>query len=96
MRNRTTYQPDPDSAWPRFKHDHEAGGRPQDCQFCQSPRIFIAGDRRTCASCGYHQKPSDICLACNARLNAKSLEIRVGLCTECRRTAEEADTSSLS
>ncbi|WP_335939815.1 hypothetical protein [Streptomyces sp. PTD5-9] len=53
--------------------DHEAGGRAQDCR---SPRVFIAGGRRTWASFGYHQKPSAICLACAIRLNAKSVEIQ--------------------
>ena len=92
--SRTKFQPDRDKAWPHFKHDHEVGGRPYDCQFCQSPRVFFAGDKRICASCGYTQKPSDTCLACGTQLNTKSMEIQAGLCTECRHKAEEADASA--
>lgn len=55
---------------------------------------MITSDCRLCASCGYQQKPSDWCLACDTQLNARSLEIRLGLCTGCRRKAEESDLDS--
>ncbi len=90
--NRTSFRGDPASGWPHFKHPHEVGGRPGDCQNCGSPRIAITSDCRLCASCGYEQKPSDRCLACHVQLNARSLEMRFGLCTPCRRKSDEADT----
>ena|SRR5579884_823763 len=92
---RKTFVPDPSSAWPEFQHPDEVGGRPEDCQKCKSPRIYIAGDARFCASCNYRQKPSNECLKCGCDLNDKSIEMKLGLCTQCRnRISDQEKTHS--
>lgn len=88
---RTKFRPDSRNTWPHFKHPGEVGGGPHDCQFCGSPRVFHATDVRICASCGYHQKPSDICLICGCGLNSESRDMKLGLCTDCRMKEEEKD-----
>lgn len=84
--SRTTYRPDTESAWPRFIHHQESGSRPRDCQFCGSPRVFAASGIRLCASCGYQQRPSELCLECRCDLNVRSR--RYGLCGQCRHRAD--------
>lgn len=69
---RTTYRPDPGSAWPRVIHHQEIVHRPQDCQLCGSPRVITASGVRLCASCGYPQRPSELCLGCGCGLHADS------------------------
>ncbi|MET8661643.1 zinc-ribbon domain containing protein [Streptomyces griseus] len=71
---------DPRSAWPSFKHDHEVGGRPWDCQECLSPRVFTAGDKRICASCGFEQEPGLRCTGCRIALSRNN---QSGYCRRC-------------
>ncbi|MFE5560224.1 DUF6233 domain-containing protein [Streptomyces sp. NPDC056544] len=92
--SRTSFRGDPATAWPHFRHPYEVGGRPGDCQQCGSPRIASTSDCRVCVSCGYEQRPSDHCLVCHVQLNSRSLEMRFGLCTTCRRRADDADADA--
>ncbi|MEU7206114.1 hypothetical protein [Streptomyces sp. NPDC045470] len=92
--SRSRYRPDPASAWPKFAHPHERGHRAHDCQFCGSPRLFVVGWVRKCASCGYEQQPSGQCLDCRTQLNERSRELQLGLCHSCQRKGEDDDPAA--